>query len=157
MDFQWTTFILICLCMDWRVFLCTCEMIKNISHTTNHCYWFIACTHFVAEKKCFIIYLKGKINISANMNNKDICVVANHQKIKALNNLSFGQKFLNLFIIPHALNVFIESLAHILLFVDLLILLFSLRYPLICQNITCSYLFYCSSCITYLKWIEKSF
>ena len=59
------------------------------------------------------MYLKGKINISANMNNKDICVVANHQKIKALNNLFFGQKISKSFYNPHALNVFIESLAHI--------------------------------------------
>ena len=61
------------------------------------------------------------------MNNKDICVIANHQKIKALNNLSFGQKFLNLFIIPYALDVFIESIAHIPLFDDLLIFIICLE------------------------------
>ena len=118
--FQWTTTILICLCMYWRVFLCTCEMIKNISHTTNLCYWFIACTHFVAEKVFYNIPLRKKISVQT-WTTKTYVFVANHQKIKALNNLSFGQKFLNLFIIPHALNVFIESHALIWLFVDLLI------------------------------------
>ena len=101
-------------------FVCTCEMIKNISHTTNHCYWFIACTHCL-WKKCFIMYLKGKINTSANMNTTKHVLLQIIKKINALDNLRLGQKFLNLFIIPHVSNVSIESLAH---FFYLLIYLF---------------------------------
>ena len=78
--------------------------------------------HILSLKKVFynIPQRKNKYQCKHEQQ-RHMCLLQIIKKIKALNNLSFGQKFLNLFIIPHTLNVFIESLAHIWLFVDLLI------------------------------------
>ena len=77
--------------------------------------------HILSLKKVFYNIPQRKINISANTWTTKHVLLQIIKRIKALNNPMLGQKFLSLFIIPHVLDVFIESIAHIPLFDDLLI------------------------------------